>query len=109
MILTLNANPGQSLTLMAEVVDGYGARTDPVSAPIIEYILRPSGAQLYGTLTMTRLSTGIYQRSISLPASVTGTYLASIIWADPDYGVMQSLLYMINVGLPFGNSFVTPS
>lgn len=109
MILTLNANPGQSVTLMAETTDGYGTRADPSAVPVVNYILKPDGTSLYTSLNTTKLAVGLYKRVFTLPSVVTGTYIASVSWIHPDYGVSQAILYLINVSLPFGNSFVSPA
>ena len=111
MILSISANPGQTVGLVVEVLDGYGTRVDGY-APSLNSVFSPSNTALTGfSSTMTKLSTGLYRANLTLPSgsSAIGTYVASASWTDPE-NVTNTLYqaFVINVALPFGNSSVSP-
>lgn len=112
MTIALFANPGQTITLSVQVLDGYGARADGYQEPTVDFIRMPNGTFAAGyPSSMTIVETGVYIHSVTLPsgASGLGTYIVSATWPHPDTGMFQGELFMINVSLPFGNSSVSPA
>ncbi len=112
MTVSFAANPGQTVGLVVEVLDGYGTRVDGY-APTLDFVLDPNDANLAGfsATLMTRLSTGLYKANLTLPsgASAVGTYVASASWTDPEDATNTFFeAFTINVALPFGNSSVSP-
>lgn len=107
----LFANPGQTVVLVVEVLDGQGSRVDGYQ-PTLDFVRSPSGSDLSGfPAVMTRISTGLYNLGISIPRGVTaiGTYIASASWIHPSLAARQYQLYLINVALPFGTASATPA
>ena len=114
MILTLNATPGQSIYLIAEVTDGYyQTRIDAPSEPTLDFILKPDGTTISGyPANTTKIATGLYRIAVTMPTGSTavGTYIASLHWLYPlDVSIIQFLTYVVNVTLPFGNSSIRPA
>lgn len=111
MTVSLFANPGQTVTLAVQVLDGYGERADGYSAPVVDFIQLPNGSMsdLYPENT-TSVAEGVFKHSFTIPfgISAVGTYLASISWQDPDTGAPKYELFLIHVALPFGASTVSP-
>lgn len=111
MVVTLNATPGQTITLSIQVLDGYGSRNDGYAAPEIDFVLTPALSYASGyPISMSRIDTGVFIRQMTFgqSSSVIGTYIISCSWLHPTTGYTQYELFMINVGLPFGNSTVFP-
>ena len=111
-MVTINTSPGNRITLVVQIVDGYGTRADGYQAPQVDYFLNPSNADILGgAVFMTKVGTGIYRRSFTLPsgASTIGTYIASVSWPHPDTARFQYDVFLIQVSLPFGNSSVSPA
>lgn len=108
--ISVFANPGQTVSLAAQVVDGYGARVDGY-VPEVTSVWMPNGTQASGfPVAMTRLDTGLYSASIQIPSgsSSVGTFIASVLYTDPSTGNPVWQVYQINVALPFGNAVFTP-
>lgn len=110
--ISINANPGQVVSLTIQTLDGYGSRVDGY-VPQVMSIFLPSSTYASGYPTfMSRIDTGFYISRITIPtgASALGTYIASVLWddpADPDnHEIWQ--VFMINVASAFGNSSVSP-
>ena len=104
------ANPGQTVTLVTQVVDGYGARVDGY-VPQVTNVLFPSGSLASGfPQDMVRLSTGLYKHDLSIPAGTSslGTFIASVLFTNPATAGPTWQVFAIQVALPFGNSSVTP-
>lgn len=106
------ANPGQSVSLSVQTLDGYGSRVDGY-VPQIMSIFLPSNTFASGyPLFMNRIDTGFYIAKITIPNGIAalGTYVVSILYDDPvdpnHHEIWQ--LFQINVALPFGNSSVSP-
>ncbi len=118
MATVVNANPGQTILLAVEVLDTqflYGGSTRGTRVdgyvPTLDYVRYPDGTQLLGSTTMTRIDTGLYQVSVTIPSGSTaiGTYVGSASWSHPTSGQDQFELFIINVGLAFGNAYVSPA
>lgn len=110
MSTALFANPGQSLLLAVQVVDGYGVLHDGYQAPTVDFVRMPSGTNAGGYPTdMTEINLGIWIHSLTIPAGSTGlgSYLVSCSWPRPD-GFFQNELFIINVAFPFGNTSISP-
>jgi hypothetical protein len=106
------ANPGQTVTVAVQTLDGYGSRQDPASLPVVDYVVLPDSTQSPGfPVAMDKVSTGVYKKNVSIPtgASAVGSYIVSISWNHPVTGFPQYGLYIINVALPFGTSSVSPA
>lgn len=104
------ANPGQTVSLVSQVVDGYGARVDGY-VPQVTSVLMPDQTVASGfPLSMTRLDTGLYAAQIQIPSgsSSVGTFIASVLYTDPSTGGPVWQVYQITVALPFGNASFTP-
>lgn len=109
--IALSGNPGQTITLTIQTLDGYGTRQDGYAAPVVEFVRNPSGTNLTGfPLTMTSIGTGLFTASVTIPSGITavGTYIASISWPHPTTSNTQYSLYVMNIHLPFGASSVSP-
>jgi len=109
--IPLFANPGQTITLATQVVDGYGTRVDGYGTPQVESIIFPDLAFASGyPQAMTRVSTGLYIYRFAIPtgSSSIGTFIASISFNSPATGGVAWQLYTINVAAPFGNSTFFP-
>jgi hypothetical protein len=111
--VSIFANPGQTLLLALQTLDGYGTRADPSEIPQIDFVLSPSLVVATGfPKNMIKISTGLYYYNIVIPpgcAEVIGTYTVSTSWKHPTTGHTQHGLFLINVALPFGNSTVFPT
>ena len=107
----LFANPGQTVVLAVEVLDGQGSRVDGYQ-PTLNFVRGPDGSNLpdFPDL-MIRDSVGLYNLGVSIPSGVSaiGTYIASASWTHPNLGVTQYQLFLINVALPFGSASGTPA
>ncbi len=104
----INANPNQTISIVAFSTDGYGYAADGYQTASLDYVRLPSGGLAAGyPQAMTRLSLGTYSISITLPSAI-GTYMVDTSYADPVSGQLKNDLYLINVSRPFGNTSVSP-
>ena len=111
MSTSIFANPGQTVIISLQVVDGYGSLNDRYQAPTVDFVRMPNGSNASGyPAVMTQITTGIWRHSLSIPSGIAGlgTYIASCSWPHPDTDKFQNELFIINVALPFGNSSITP-
>ncbi len=114
MDIALFANPGQTVVLAVQVVDGYGERVDGYDGygpPRLMSVIFPNGSAALGyPPNMTKAQTGLYTHALTLPTgpSSLGTFLASARWVDPSGTSVHWQLFSIQVALPFGNSSVSP-
>ena len=106
MSYILHHQPGQLCTVLLEtqsVLDGY--RADTSVTPTVERVIFPSLA-LAGSFPqdMTRIDTGLYRLSFTLPAlaSSVGTYVVDIEWLDPDTDELRQRAVQVVVTAPFG-------
>lgn len=112
MTTSINANPNQTITLVVQTLDSYGTRADGYAEPTVDSLYSPAGteSELYPQ-TMTKISTGLYKHSFTLPsgASALGTYIVSISWPHPTESHLQYETFLIHVAMPFGNSSISPA
>lgn len=110
MTTSLSANPGQTVTIAIQVVDGGGVLHDGYQAPTVDFIQMPSGSNAAGyPIAMSEITKGIWQHAFTIPSGLTavGSYVVSCSWPHPDSGLFQNELFIINVALPFGNASVS--
>ena len=109
-MISINANPGQTILFAVEVLDNTSTRVDGY-VPLLDYVRNPDGTQLLGTTAMTNIDTGLYQVSIAIPSGITaiGTYIGSASWLHPNSNAVQYALFLCNVGLAFGSASVSPA
>lgn len=102
------ANPGQTVRLVVQTLDGYGNRADGY-VPTVTRVYFPdlTIAQGYPQV-MTRMDTGLYVHGLVIPTGVgyLGTFVASVYYEEE--GTPRWELFTINVSRPFGNSSVAP-
>ena len=110
MTLSLNANPGQTVLLVVETKNSDGERVDGYT-PTLNFLRNPSGVNILTNTTMTNISTGLYQVSVTIPSGITaiGSYVGSASWIHPTTTLTQYEAYVINVQLAFGIASVTPA
>lgn len=108
---TIFANPGQTVRLVVQTVDGYGSRVDGY-VPRVDRVYYPSLAEAAGyPALMTRLETGLYIHGLQLPIGETslGTFVASVYYQEPGTDAPRWELFTIQVARPFGNTSVGPA
>ena len=107
---TINANPGQTVRLVVQTLDGYtGARIDGY-VPVVRNVYFPDLSLASGyPMPMVKLDTGLYIHGLSLPSGSTslGTYIANTYFVD-NTGRAIWEVFQIQVSRPFGNSSVMP-
>ena len=104
MSYILNATPGQLVTIILETLDGY-SRADAYTPPTISRIVFPSLLLATGyPQPMTRLSTGLYIYSFTLPtgASAVGSYIVDVFWQDPATNSLAQTFWQVVCSAPFG-------
>ena len=104
------ANPGQTVSLVVQTVDGYGARQDG-SVPQIMSIYFPDKSLSQGfPQAMSRLEQGLYIYDVIIPQGTMslGTFVASVMFIQPGTGNTVWQVFTINVARPFGNSSASP-
>ena len=109
-MISLFANPGQTIKLAVEVKNSDGYRVDGY-VPTVDYVYLPDGSVSSGfPVSMTNIDTGLYSTSILIPSSNSsvGTFIASVSWTHPTTGFTQYELFLINAALPFGNTTINP-
>lgn len=110
MSIPIFTNPGQNVTLVIQVVDGYGDRVDGY-VPQVTQVLFPSLSAASGyPQNMSSIGTGLYGHVLAIPTGTSslGTFIASVKWTDPSGNGVIWEIFQIQVALPFGNSSVTP-
>jgi hypothetical protein len=106
MIQTLNFFPGQKAAVFLETVDGYGARTDSPTLPVVSRIVFPNLTLAGGyPQNMVKLDTGLYYFTFILPsgAAAVGSYLVDVTFTNPANNETNSAAYQVIVSAPFGN------
>lgn len=115
MTTVLNYFPGQQATIVFQVLDGYGERSDgydgynsgPGFPPQITRIILPDLTLAGGyPQNMTRLDVGLFIAQFTLPplASAVGTYIVDILYYDPDLpNQPENDLVQVVCNAPFGN------
>lgn len=107
-IIPIFANPGQSVSITVQVVDGYGERSD-ISTPQIMSVYFPDRSIAQGFPTdMVRLETGLYSYNINIPQGIQyiGTFIVSTKHTEIDRVVWNT--FLVNVARPFGNASASP-
>jgi hypothetical protein len=109
-VQTLNYFPGQRVTIFLETVDGYGARSDSLSMPLVNRVIFPSLtlASAYPQ-PMTQLDIGLYYYQFILPTGAIsiGNYLVDVVFTNPANNTITTTGYQIVVSAPFGNFSTT--
>ena len=98
--------PGQQATIFLETFDGYGARADGYALPVVSRVILPSFALAAGyPLPMTRLSTGLYYATYTIPTGAVGmgSYLMDVAFINPQNSLVNNTAYQLIVKAPFGN------
>lgn len=107
---TLNYFPGQKVTIFLETTDGYGVRTDSLTAPVVNRVIFP-GLTLASNYpqAMIQLDIGLYYYQFLLPtgAIAVGSYLVDVVFTNPINDVLTTIGYQILVAAPFGNFSTT--
>lgn len=112
MVTALFANPGQTVSVFVQVVDGYGRRTDGYAAPTIDFIRLPSGSNSGGyPVAMVPVVTGLFRHTFTIPSGAAGlgTYLISASYPHPVTAYPQYEIFILHVAAPFGASTVSPA
>lgn len=110
---TLWYTPGQTVTIVQQVfnLDGYRADgytfsgSGPLGVPVIARLINPDFTLATGyPAAMTKLDTGLYAFSFTLPTGGTsvGTYIVDGYWYHPDTLQLQQDVTQIIVMAPFG-------
>lgn len=115
MSTVLSYFPGQKVTVIQQVFnsDGYradGYMVDGYSAPIVARIVFPDFSLAVGyPVAMTKLDTGLYSYSFTLPtgAASIGLYIIDIYWYHPTTLSLQQDISQVIVTAPFGQYSVT--
>lgn len=108
--IPLFANPGQTVRLSVQTVDGYGVRQDD-SVPQIMSVYFPDRSPAQGfPQNMERLGVGLYIFDIMIPQGTLGlgTFTVSTYHVQPGTGFSVWNLFSINIARPFGNSSASP-
>ena len=108
--IPLFANPGQTVSLVVQTVDGYGARQDG-AVPNVMSIYFPDRSLAQGfPQPMTRLEQGLYVYDMIIPQGMLslGTFTASVMYMQPGTNNPVWQVFTINVARPFGNSSASP-
>lgn len=111
-MISIFANPGQTVSLVVQTVDGYGTRADGYEVPKVDAIYFPNSTAASGyPQNMTLVSTGLYRFTFTLPSgsSALGTFIASVSWPHPEFSHLQYEVFLINVAMPFGNISISPA
>ena len=110
METVLSYFPGQQVTIFLETIDGYGARSDSATLPLVTRIIFPGFTLASGyPQAMIKLDVGLYYAQFILPtgASAVGSYLVDTIFTNPVNGSLNHKMYQIVVTAPFGNFSTT--
>lgn len=106
MTTVLSYSPGQTVTIIQQVLNLDGYRADGAQgAPVISRILLPGFTLATGyPVSMSQLDTGLYNYSFVLPtgAVAVGTYVVDLYWYSPDTGQLQQDFISVLVTAPFG-------
>ena len=90
-----------SISSTGSIGDGY--------SPTIDSVYYPNGILATGfPQNMVNLAPGIYKYNLTLPKSIIGTFIAISSFIPSDSNFIQKEVFLINVGLPWGNAFVSP-
>jgi len=108
--IPLFANPGQTISLAVQTLDGYGERVDGYIPQVMSVYFPDRSLSQGFPMTMVHLETGLYVYDLSIPSGMTalGTFVASTLYLQA--GTMAPVwnTFTINVARPFGNSSASP-
>lgn len=118
MSTVLSYSPGQTVTIVQQVLNLDGYRADGYSfsgsgfagAPVIARVIYPNFMLAPSfPVSMTKLDTGLYSHSFTLPsgAAAVGLYIVDIYWYHPNTLSLQQDIVQINVTAPFGLYSIT--
>ena len=100
----IQASPSQLVTILLDVLDGYGTRTAPDTIPIVSRIIFPnfSLASDYPQ-DMLQLDTGLYYFRFSLPsgAASVGSYIIDVSYTLQE--IDRNISYQVICSAPLGN------
>lgn len=111
MANVLSYSPGQTVTIVQEILNLDGYRSDGYvfggsnGNPVIARIILPNLSLMDGyPATMNKLDVGLYNFSFILPtgAASVGTYIVDIYWYNPDTLFLQQTYQQILVNAPYG-------
>lgn len=111
MVVSIFANPGQTIIIALQVTDNTGTLNDGYQSPTVDFVSMPNSSMSDGyPVSMSEISQGIWKYPLTIPSGSAGlgSYLVSCSWPHPDTFIFQNELFIINVALPFGNSSVSP-
>ena len=109
--IALFANPGQTVRLVTQVLDGYTNERSDGYVPSVQSVYFPDQSRATGyPQNMSRIETGLYAHDIVLPTgnSALGTFTISVFYQQPSTGMKIWELFLINVARPFGNTSASP-
>ena len=104
------ANPGQTISITVQTLDGYGDRADVASLPRVMSVVYPNLNPVLGyPQNMENIGTGLYTHQPTLPTGPAslGTFIVSTLYTGLNGNPVWDL-FLIQVALPFGNSSVSP-
>lgn len=112
----LQYSPGQTVTLVFEVLNALGSRSDGYDgytigvAPLVSRIIFPNLSLASGyPQNMTRLDVGLFLFHFVLPklAASVGSYIVDINYLDPDDGHPRNTFFQVISTAPFGQYSVS--
>ncbi len=112
MNTVLQHSPGQRVTLVLQLLDGYGSRADSTDLPVITRIIFPDLTLAVNyPQYMIRIDTGLYIYSFDLPSKSTsvGTYIVDVSYEDQSDFTIKETYYQVVVTAPYGNYSVSSS
>jgi hypothetical protein len=109
----LSHMPGQTVTIIQQVFNADGYRSDGYSfagsghlgAPVIARVIYPNFTLAPAfPAVMTKLDTGLYSFTFTLPVGATsiGTYIVDGYWYHPNTLKLQQDITQVVVTAPFG-------
>lgn len=114
MTTVLNYSPGQQATIIFQTLNALGERSDgyndgygnpPGQLPQITRIIFPNLSLASGyPQYMMRLDVGLFMAQFTLPtlASSVGTYIVDILFNNPNTGLYENDLILVNCQAPQG-------
>ncbi len=110
MTTVLSYSPGQTATILLQILGSDGYRADGYSTPVITGVLLPdlTSSPAY-PLPMNRISTGLYYHRFTIPtgSAAVGTYIVDLTYTDHlDNGFQDIVQVLVNA--PQGQFSITP-
>jgi peptidoglycan hydrolase-like protein with peptidoglycan-binding domain len=97
--------PGQTVTIIQQVLNSDGYRADGYGDPVISRIIFPGFTLASGyPVPMNKLDVGLFSYSFILPTGATaiGTYIIDIYWYHPITLQLQQDVVLVVVNAPYG-------